>query len=75
MKNISNKIVVGIGGTLGVVAACIAFGLIAGYFIMLLWNACLVPAVTGVNEISFLQAWGLYTLCILLFKTQDRGIF
>lgn len=29
----------------------------------LLWNACMVPAVSVTNEITFLQAWGL---CFLL---------
>lgn len=37
--------------------------------VMWLWNACLVPAVSGVAEISWLQALGLYILCSMLFKT------
>jgi hypothetical protein len=38
--------------------------------VMLLWNYCLVPAVTGVNEIGLLQALGLSMLSALLFKTK-----
>ena len=71
-NRIVSKIVVGAGGTLGLLAVPIVFGLIFSYFIMLLWNACLVPAVQGVNEIGFLQAWGLSILSVLLFKIQVK---
>lgn len=36
--------------------------------VFLLWNGCLVGAVAGVNEITWLQGWGLTLLCSLLFK-------
>jgi hypothetical protein len=36
--------------------------------VMALWNECLVDAVSGVNEITWLQAWGLSVLCNLLFN-------
>jgi hypothetical protein len=38
--------------------------------VYLLWNGCLVGAVTGVSEVSWLQAWGLTVLCGFLFKTS-----
>ena len=38
--------------------------------IMVLWNDCLVPAIQGVNEISWLQAWGLSVLSTLMFNTK-----
>ena len=63
----NNKIVV----TLGVVLSfVILLGLILSLPVMLLWNGCLVPAITGVNEIGWLQAWGLSILCGFLFKTS-----
>jgi len=34
-----------------------------------LWNGCLVGAVAGVAEVTWLQAWGLTILCGFLFKT------
>ena len=37
---------------------------------MLLWNGCLVPAVDGVHEIGWLQAWGLGFLFSMLFKNS-----
>ena len=38
--------------------------------VMLLWNGCLVPAVEGVKEIGWLQAWGLQFLINMLFKVS-----
>ena len=38
------------------------------YPVFLLWNGCLVGAVAGVAEVTWLQAWGLTVLCAFLFK-------
>lgn len=40
----------------------------------LLWNHCLVGAITGVNEVTWLQAWGLGLLCNFLFKPSGVSI-
>jgi Sec-independent protein secretion pathway component TatC len=53
-----------------VVALIVAIGLLFSLPVMLLWNGCLVGAINGVNEITWLQAWGILVLCGLLFKTQ-----
>ena len=37
--------------------------------VYMLWNGCLVGAVNGVNEVTWLQAWGINFLCGILFKT------
>lgn len=37
--------------------------------VYMLWNGCLVGAVNGVNEVTWLQAWGLNVLAGFLFKT------
>jgi hypothetical protein len=34
--------------------------------VMMLWNGCLVPAVEGLREIGWLQAWGISALVQLL---------
>lgn len=52
------------------VVLVIVIGLLFSVPVMLLWNGCLVPAVTGLNEIGWLQAWGILVLCGLLFKTS-----
>ena len=58
---IFNKIV-------GIIAVIVFIGLLLSLPIWLLWNACLVPAIDGVHEITWLQAWGLNILCTGLFK-------
>ncbi len=49
-----------------------AFGLIFGYFVMLLWNV-LMPDIFGLKEITFWQGSGLVILCRLLFGTSGCG--
>jgi hypothetical protein len=53
----------------GIVAVVIGLGLLFSLPVMLLWNGCLVDAVAGVKEITWLQAWGLNVLFGILFKT------
>ena len=36
--------------------------------VMLLWNGCLVDAVAGVKEITWMQGWGISILASILFK-------
>ena len=36
--------------------------------VYMLWNGCLVGAIIGVKEITWMQAWGLSVLFGLLFK-------
>ena len=61
-----------------VVFGTIAFG-VAGLLLLsfllswpvyMLWNGCLVGAVAGVSEVTWLQAWGITILCGFLFKTS-----
>ena len=54
----------------------IAFALVGAIFIslllswpvMMLWNGCLVDAVPGIKEISWMQSWGIMILTGILFK-------
>lgn len=41
--------------------------------VYMLWNGCLVGAVNGVNEVSWLQAWGLNLLFGILFKSTSSS--
>jgi len=59
-----------IGVILVTVFVVIAFGLLLSLPVMLLWNYCLVGAIAGVNEIGWLQAWGILVLCGFLFKAS-----
>lgn len=55
---------------IGVIAIVVVLGLVMSYPVMLLWNACLVPAIPSIHEIDWLQAWGIMFLCNLLFKSD-----
>lgn len=44
--------------------------LLMSWPVMLLWNECLVGAITGINQVTWLQAWGISLLCGFLFKTN-----
>lgn len=44
------------------------FGLLLSLPVMWLWNIALVPAIPGLAEIGWLQAWGILVLCNFLFK-------
>ena len=55
---------------IGAITLIVAIGLIVSLPVMLLWNYCLVGAIAGINEITWLQAWGILVLFGLLFKTH-----
>lgn len=60
-------------GILNVILVVVFAIVLGGLFalpVMWLWNGCLVPAVHGVNEISWRQAFGLQVLFVILFKTS-----
>ena len=54
---------------IGLLVILVLFSFLLAWPVMELWNQCLVPAVDGVNEIGWLQAWGLQFLFGILFKT------
>jgi len=58
------------GALILIVLVVVGFGLILSLPVMLLWNYCLVGAIAGVNEIGWLQAWGILVLCGFLFKAS-----
>jgi hypothetical protein len=50
------------------IAASLFFSFLMSWPVMMLWNSCLVDAVAGVKEITWLQGWGLSILTGILFK-------
>jgi hypothetical protein len=55
---------------IGVVAVALFLSFLLAWPVMMLWNGCLVPAVEGVKEIGWLQAWGLQFLINMLFRVS-----
>lgn len=56
-------------GVLGGLTFLIFLSFMLSWPVFMLWNGCLVGAITGVNEVTWLQAWGLSILSGFLFKT------
>jgi hypothetical protein len=57
-----------IGMIVSVIAVALFLSFLLSWPTMMLWNGCLVGAVDGVREVTWLQAWGLQFLCNILFK-------
>jgi hypothetical protein len=53
---------------IGLIAISLLLSFLLAWPVMELWNGCLVPAVEGVNQIGWLQAWGLQFLVVMLFR-------
>jgi hypothetical protein len=56
-----------------VIITALFISFLVSWPVMVLWNGCLVGAVDTVNEVSWLQAWGLSALFNLLFKSTYIG--
>ena len=57
----------------GGIAFIAVVGLLFSLPVMLLWNIALVPAIPGLAEIGWLQAWGILILCNFLFKPMTTN--
>jgi hypothetical protein len=63
------KIAVIVGAVALGLATLVLISFLLSWPVYMLWNGCLVGAVAGVTEVTWLQAWGLTILCGFLFKT------
>lgn len=61
-----------VGAVVFSIAGLLLLSFLLSLPVYLLWNGCLVGAVAGVSEVSWLQAWGLTVLCGFLFKTSTH---
>ena len=60
-------------GFVTTVAICVGISFLFSWPVYMLWNGCLVDAVSGVKEVTWLQAWGLTILCEFLFKSTSTS--
>lgn len=51
----------------GAIVFLVFLSFLLSWPVYMLWNGCLVGAVAGVNEVTWLQAWGLNLLFGLMF--------
>ncbi len=63
------EVTVVLGAIVVGIATMLFLSFVLSWPVMMLWNGCLVGAIDGVKEVTWLQAWGLQFLFILLFKT------
>lgn len=65
------KIITIVGAIVVGFAGLLLLSFLLSWPIYMLWNGCLVDAVTGVKEVTWLQAWGISVLFGLLFKSTS----
>lgn len=63
-----NFVKVGIEVWIVAVLVLILISFFVSYPLMLLWNFALVPVLSVVGEVSWLQMWGIVILCNFMFK-------
>lgn len=51
----------------------VILGILMAWPVQILWNACLIQAVDGLNPITFWQALGINVLCSILFKNSSSS--
>ena len=64
------EVIVALGAIVAGIAALIFISFLLSWPVMWLWNNALVGAINGVNEVSWVQAWGISTLSGILFKAN-----
>jgi hypothetical protein len=64
------KVSVMVGAIVIAIAGLLLLSFLLSWPVYMLWNGCLVGAIVGVNEVTWLQAWGITILCGFLFKTN-----
>lgn len=48
----------------------VVMGAIVSFPAMLLWNSCLVPAIPAIQEVGWIQAWGIMVMGQIMFQTK-----
>jgi hypothetical protein len=54
----------------GIIVGAVAISFVTSWPVYMLWNSCLVDAIDGIKQVTWLQAWGIAVLCALLFTTR-----
>lgn len=63
------KFIIVVGAVVVGLIGLLLLSFLLSWPVYMLWNGCLVDAITGVKEVTWLQAWGLSILAGLLFKS------
>ena len=63
------KLFVVVGAVIVGLAGLLLLSFLLSWPVYMLWNGCLVDAITGIKEVTWLQAWGLNILTGIMFKS------
>ena len=55
---------------IGAIVFLVFLSFLLSWPVYMLWNGCLIGAVDGVHEVTWLQAWGINFLFGILFRTS-----
>ena len=67
-----NELIFSALGKIGfIIGIIIGLSFLLSFPVYLLWNGCLVGAIDGVREVSWVQAWGIMILAALLIKNVE----
>ena len=64
-----DKVFLVVGTVVTALAGLLLLSFLLSWPVYMLWNGCLVGAIDGVKEVTWLQAWGLNVLTGMMFKT------
>jgi hypothetical protein len=68
-----DKLFTVLGAAIVVIGGILFLSFLLSWPVYMLWNGCLVDAVTGVKEITWLQGWGISALFGMLFKSTTTS--
>jgi hypothetical protein len=64
------KVIVVVGAVVVGIVGVLVLSFLLSWPVYMLWNGCLVGAIAGISEVTWLQAWGLTVLSGFLFKSN-----
>ena len=64
-----DKFVVAVGAIVIGLFGLVFISFLLSWPVYMLWNGCLVDAVEGVKQVTWLQAWGINFLFGILFRS------
>lgn len=64
-----DKLILILGAVIVGILGLVLVSFLLSWPVYMLWNGCLVGAIAGVNEVTWMQAWGINILAGFLFKT------
>lgn len=67
------KVITVIGTIVFGIAGLLLLSFLLSWPVYMLWNGCLVDAITVTKEVTWLQAWGISFLFGILFKNSSTS--